>query len=211
MIPPLVLEPKDNEIILDMCAAPGSKTTQLAEMMKNKGIIIANDNSLKRLKALRINLQRAGISDCAVNYMDGRNLWKTGLKFDKVSLDAPCSGSGTIISSYRVLKMWSPFIVKKMSRLQKQLITSASKCLKGNGSVVYSTCSLDPEENEGVIDFAVRELGLRVEKIEINNLNYHKGIIEWNGKKFSKEIENCVRIHPFDNNTEGFFICKLRF
>ncbi|OYT42570.1 MAG: tRNA methyltransferase, partial [Candidatus Aenigmarchaeota archaeon ex4484_224] len=174
MIPPLVLDPKKNEYILDMCAAPGSKTTQMAQMMENQGIILALDDSLKRLQALRVNIQRLGIKNVVVALIDARKFWKKGIKFEKILLDVPCSASGTIISTYSVLNTWSPGLVKKLSKLQKQLIISAYKSLENDGILVYSTCSIDPEENEEVIDFAIRKLGMEVVGTKIRNLRYRE-------------------------------------
>jgi NOL1/NOP2/sun family putative RNA methylase len=210
MIPPLILDPKSNEIILDACAAPGSKTTQIAELMKNSGVIIANDYNLKRLKALRGNLQKLGVMNCITTYTDVRDFLKTGLKFDKILLDAPCSGSGSIVTSWRIMEEWSIGAIKRMSRYQKILLISVSRCLKENGTLVYSTCSMEPEENEENIDFAVRKLGLKVEKVKVKNLKYRNGLLEWNGKKFDESVANSIRIFPHDNLTEGFFVCRLR-
>ncbi|MDI6806588.1 MAG: RsmB/NOP family class I SAM-dependent RNA methyltransferase [Candidatus Aenigmarchaeota archaeon] len=209
MIPPLVLDPKQNEIILDMCAAPGSKTTQIAEMMGNRGVIVANDNNLKRLKALRANLQKLGVMNCVVTYTDARDFWKSGLKFDKILLDVPCSGSGSIVTSWRIMNEWSVRIIKRMSRFQKSLLVAATRCLSKDGILVYSTCSMEPEENEENVDFAVRKLGLEVEKFKIKNLKCREGMLEWD-KKYDKSVTNAVRIFPHDNLTEGFFVCKLR-
>jgi NOL1/NOP2/sun family putative RNA methylase len=210
MIPPLVLDPKPDEIILDACAAPGSKTTQIAELMKNSGAIIANDYNLKRLKALRGNLQRLGVMNCVVTYMDIRDFWKTGLKFDKILLDAPCSGTGSIVSSWRIMKECSISTIKRLSNYQKILLKSVVKCLKEDGILVYSTCSMEPEENEENVDFAVKKLGLRVERVKVKGLKHRNGLLEWNRKKFDESIANSIRIFPQDNLTEGFFICKLR-
>ncbi len=210
MIPPLILDPKPEDRILDLCAAPGSKTTQMAAMMKNKGIIVANDDSVKRIKALCMNLQKCGIKNCIVTITDGRKFWRKGLKFNKILLDVPCSGSGTIISSYSVFETWSPYIVFRLSKLQKQLLKSAVRCLEKDGIIVYSTCSMDPEENEDVIDFGVKKLGLEVEEVKLKGVRYREGIIQWNKKKFNESVSNAIRIYPHDNLTEGFFICRLR-
>lgn len=210
MIPPLVLNPKPKELILDMCAAPGSKTTQIAMLMKNSGLIVANDNSLKRIKALRANLQRMGVKNCLVSFEKGEFIWKKKIKFDKILVDVPCSGSGKIITSPFSLSLWSQTAVERLSGLQKKLLFSASKCIKKSGVIVYSTCSLDPEENEEVIDFCIKRLGLTTEEIRIKNLKYREGITKWNGKRLNREVKNAIRIFPFDNFTEGFFVCKLR-
>jgi NOL1/NOP2/sun family putative RNA methylase len=206
MVPPLVLDPKPNEVVLDLCAAPGAKTTQIAAMMKNSGILVANDINYKRIRALRGNLQRCGVLNTLVTKILGENFWKKNIKFDKILLDVPCTATGTL--NPRVLKETSLSSVRSLSKLQKKLLTSASRCLKKNGIMVYSTCSLEPEENEENINFAIRELGLKTEKIKIKNLPSGKFLTEWNGNKFDKGVENAVRILP-SNKTEGFFICKL--
>lgn len=210
MIPPLVLDPKPEDRVLDLCAAPGSKTTQIAAMMKNEGIIVANDDSTKRIKALCTNLQKCGVRNCIVTIMDGRKFWRKGLKFDKILLDVPCSGSGTIISSFSIFETWSPSVVFRLSKLQKQLLSAAVKCLDREGVIVYSTCSMDPEEDEAVVDFGVRKLGLEIEEVRLKGVKYRGGIVEWNGKRFDESVSKAIRIFPHDNLSEGFFICRLR-
>ncbi len=210
MVPPLVLDPKKDDVILDMCAAPGSKTTQMAQMMGNEGLIVALDDSLKRLQALRVNTQKLGIKNTVVILIDARKFWKKDVKFGKILLDVPCSGSGTIISSYSVFGIWSPFLVKKLSGLQKQLIRSAYQCLEKDGILVYSTCSIDPEENEEVIDYAIKRFGMEAEEIRIKGLKYREGLTKWLDKKVDSQLKNAIRFYPHDNFTEGFFICKLR-
>ena len=209
LVPVLVLDPKPGETVLDACASPGSKTTFIAELMRNEGMIIANDVSPKRIKALSFNLQKIGCSNAIVTMMDARKISKLGLKFDKILLDVPCSSSGTFISSYSVLKFWSQHIVKRLSNLQKQILKEAVKVLKENGILVYSTCSLDPEENEENLDYAVKKLNLVPEKIEIKGLKYREGISEYEKRKF-EYAKYAIRFYPFDNFTEGFFVCKLR-
>jgi len=206
-VPPLVLDPKPNEIILDLCAAPGAKTTQIAAMMENTGSIIANDITYKRLKALRGNLQRCGVLNTVVTKIYGEVFWKTNLKFNKILLDAPCTGTGTL--NPRILKQTSEFGIRKLSKLQKELLVSAVKCLEENGIIIYSTCSLEPEENEENIDFVIKNFGLTTEKIEIKNLPCGQALLEWNGKKFDESMANAIRILPSEK-MEGFFICKLR-
>lgn len=210
MIPPLVLEANENDIVLDMTASPGSKTTQMAAMMSNKGLIVANDISMKRLTALRFNLQKCGVANTIVTNLDGRWLHNMKIKFNKILLDAPCSSSGTCVSNPNVFNSWSQGKVNQLSRLQKQLLESASKCLEDDGIIVYSTCSIDPEENEEVIDFAVKNLDLKVEKIKLKNIKTMNGLTNYGKREYDSSVKNAVRINPLDNMTEGFFICKLR-
>lgn len=206
MVPPTILEPKTNETILDLCASPGAKTTQMASAMKNTGAIIANDITYKRLKALRGNLQRCGVLNTVVTKMFGESFWKMGLKFNRILLDAPCTATGSL--NPRILQQTSPSSIKILSKLQKRLLISASNCLKEDGVLVYSTCSLEPEENEENIDFAVRKLGLTTEKIE-TNFPHMPALLEWNENKYDDAVANAVRAAP-SSKTEGFFICKLK-
>lgn len=209
LVPPIVLDPRPGDSLLDMCAAPGSKATHIAQLMQNQGLLIANDTNPKRIKALASNLQRMGVTIAVVTRMKGQNIWKLGMSFDKILLDVPCSSSGTYISSFRVLNFWSQHTVLRLSNLQKQLIASAYKVLKPGGTLVYSTCSMDPEENEENITWAIKKFGLEPQPIKIKGLKYREGIKEWNGKKYVG-VENCIRFYPWDNWTEGFFVCKLK-
>ncbi|MBU5689834.1 MAG: NOL1/NOP2/sun family putative RNA methylase [Candidatus Aenigmatarchaeota archaeon] len=210
MIPPIVLDPKENELVLDMTASPGSKTTQMAALMNNKGLIVANDINMKRLTALRFNLQKCGVANAIVTNLDGRWIHNMQVSFDKILLDAPCSSSGTCISNPNVFSSWNQGKVNQLSRLQKQLLESAYKCLNEGGVIVYSTCSIDPEENEEVIDFAVKNLNLKTEKIKLNHIKTRDSLTVFEKREYDSSVKNAVRINPFDNMTEGFFICKLR-
>lgn len=206
MIPPIILNPNENDIVLDMCASPGSKTTQMAAMMNNSGLIVANDVSFIRLKPLSINIQRCGVTNAIITLMEGR-FFKT--KFDKILVDAPCSGTGTIRKSYQPLVEWGPNLIRQMAGIQKQLIDTAFALLNENGTLVYSTCSMEPEENEGVIDFLLnKHNNAKLEKININ-LKSSNPVLEFEGKKYSSEIKKCLRIWPQDNDTDGFFIAKI--
>lgn len=206
MLPPLVLDIKDN--ILDMCAAPGSKTGQIASLMKNKGLIIANDPNYIRLKALDLNLQRLGVMNVVITNMKGYFIKE---KFDSILVDAPCSGTGAIRKSPNTVKIYNPKMIRKLCSDQKGLINNAFKILNEKGSLVYSTCSLEPEENEGVIDFLLNRYdNAKVEKIKFKGLKISDAVLEFEGKKYNDEIKKTVRIWPQDNDTEGFFVAKIR-
>ncbi len=209
MLPPLVMEVGQHEFIIDACAAPGSKTTQLAMMMENRGVIIANDANISRIRALTHNIQKAGAANCIITNYDARYLNKAGIKAAKILLDAPCTASGKIIKNKRMIEKWKYWRVKKMARMQKALIRGLAECLEKGGILVYSTCSVEPEENEEVIDYAVEKCNLEVEKATLKGIKTRYGLKEWNGKKF-EWYDKVIRIWPQDNLTEGFFICKLR-
>ncbi|MEM4243017.1 MAG: RsmB/NOP family class I SAM-dependent RNA methyltransferase, partial [Candidatus Woesearchaeota archaeon] len=149
MIPPLVLDPKPGERVLDMAAAPGSKASQMAQMMGNEGILVANDVAGARLAALGINLQRCGVLNAIITLMKGEQM--RGMEFDKILLDAPCSGTGTIRKSIKTILMWNPEMIKRLAAMQRKMIFAAYGLLARGGTLVYSTCSTEPEEDEAVI------------------------------------------------------------
>lgn len=215
MLPIIVLKPKPNEIILDLCAAPGSKTTQTAAQMQNTGIIIANEVSLGRIKILASNLERCGVANTIITKKEGValciKLKKENFLFDKILIDAPCSGEGTLRSSPRTYIMWNIKTIKSLPRIQKNLFKSAFEILKPNGEIIYSTCTHAPEENEGVVNDILNEFGnsIRLEEIKIP-IKSREGINKWEDKNYNLQVEKCARIYPHDNNTEGFFVAKFR-
>jgi NOL1/NOP2/sun family putative RNA methylase len=208
MIPPMALDLNDDDLVLDMAASPGSKTTQMAAIMGNEGAIIANDVDKRRLVALRSNLQRCGVMNVATTVGRGEDMWKSGVKFDKILLDAPCTGTGTM--NPRILKSTGERLIGGFSKRQKSLIESASKSLKEGGLLVYSTCSVEPEENEAVVDFAVESLGMKTLRpdLKIPKNLLAEPILEWEGESYSRSVSDSFRILP-TGKTEGFFACAL--
>ena len=209
MISTRILDPKEKDLVLDMCASPGAKTTHLAQIMSNKGLIIANEKNYGRINALNSNLQRCGVLNTVVTLMDGREL---NYKFDKILLDAPCTGSGTIrgltSNSRYLVKSWNINKILSTSGLQKKLILNAYNNLKEKGILVYSVCSLEPEEGEEVIQFLLDNTNAKIEKI---NLGIKTEVnLEFNKKTFSKEINKCLKLWPQNYDTEGFFIAKIK-
>ncbi len=242
MLPVIALKPKQDEIILDLCSAPGSKTTQLAAEMQNTGTIIANDVSLGRIKILASNLERCGVTNTIITKKDGialcRKLKKNKFYFDKILVDVPCSGEGTLRSSPKTYVMWNIKTIKALPKIQKALLKSALEILKPNGEIIYSTCTHAPEENEGVVNSILEEFKdkIKIEKISLP-IKCREGIKSWEGKefcelnksaskasvvglggrekrtkgnKFSSELKKACRIYPQDNNTEGFFLVKIK-
>lgn len=207
MIPPLVLKPKEGEKVLDLTAAPGSKTTELAALMSNKGHILANELDKIRYERLKYNIEAQGTK--IVEVVNGRgekigdNYPET---FDKVLLDTPCSGEGRfIVNSLATYRDWSPKKVKELSKLQKKLFESAYKALKPNGIMVYSTCTLNEEENELILDWAIKNLNVKLLDIDIQIKNAQKGFTE----NTDQTINKSIRILP-SKDTEGFFVAKLK-
>ncbi|MBI4159130.1 RsmB/NOP family class I SAM-dependent RNA methyltransferase [Candidatus Woesearchaeota archaeon] len=207
MIPPIVLNPKVGDIVLDACASPGSKTTQMAAMMHNEGIIVANDIKDDRIRALSTNLQRCGVSNVVLTKSWAESIT---MKFDKILLDAPCSGTGTIRKSLKTIKIWNPNMYKKLAGAQKGLISHCFDILRENGTMVYSTCSISPEENEEVVNFLLQKYeNARLEEISLN-IKRSNPVLESKGEILSKDIKKCLRIWPQDNDTSGFFVAKIR-
>lgn len=216
MLPIIVLKPKPHENILDLCASPGSKTTQIASAMKNTGFIIANEKSLGRIKILSSNLERCGVTNTIITRADGINLCeklkKHKIKFDKILVDAPCSGEGTLRSSLATYKMWNINTINALSKLQKKLFQNAFEILKEGGEIIYSTCTHAPEEDEEIVDFILKEFKdkIKIERIILpKELKPRLGITKWKDKEYIEEVKYSCRIYPHDNNTEGFFITKF--
>lgn len=213
MIPPLVLDPKPNEKILDMAAAPGSKTTQLAALMGNTGEIVANEPNMVRLQKLEHNLKLQGVTNTKLISMHGElitNLYTD--YFDKVMVDAPCSGEGRICMYYQdSFKYWSYSNISNYASLQKKLLISALLAVKPGGTVVYSTCTLAPEENEEVVDWILRktEGKVKVEDFSANGFRFYPAVRKWEEKEYLPQVSLAKRIIPSDL-MEGFFVVKLK-
>lgn len=212
MIPPLVLNPKENEKVLDLTAAPGSKTTQMAAMMNNKGYIFANELDRLRCERLKYNLEKQGAKIVEVNNGRGESIGKQYENyFDKVLLDAPCSGEGRFLATdARTYKSWSERTVKELAKLQKKLLKSAYLALRPCGEMVYSTCTLNKEENEEILEWTCNELDIEILDIEAKiakDVAASKNIVP--AVSDIANIKKALRILP-SKETEGFFVARLR-
>lgn len=195
MLPPIVLNPKVNENILDMCAAPGGKTTQMACLSNNKAFITAVERNKIRAEKLKYNLQKQGAGTVNVMIDDARNL-SDFFKFDKILLDAPCSGSGTD----NVFKSnFTKELIQKSSKTQEVLLKKALKLLKPGGELIYSTCSILKEENENILEKCLKNTDYKLEKIELSDE------IELLPSKF-EEVKTIAPNEYF----EGFFVAKIK-
>lgn len=210
MLPPLLVrrELEEARFVLDGCAAPGSKTTQLSALMGNRNTIVANDISYSRIRALKFNLEKTGAMNVVITNQDLRLF--PSLRFDVVILDAPCSAEGTMRKGEGLSRLWSEKMVKGCAGLQRTLVTKAYDLLADGGVMVYSTCTFAPEENEGVINHLVEKRGAKLEKIGIDGLKTSTAVDSWKGKDFDEEVKKAIRIWPHHNDTGGFFLAKVR-
>ena len=212
MLPPLILDPKPGETILDLTAAPGSKTTQIACLMQGQGRLVANDNKKIRFFKLRANcaMQGASFVETTLRYGEafGREWPNT---FDRVLADVPCSAEGRFdVNEPKSIGYWKPMKVREMARKQKRLLWSAIQTLKIGGTLVYSTCTFAPEENELVINWALQKFGkaIRVEPITLDLSNVSSGLAAWDKVTFDPSVKLVRRILP-GPEMEGFFLAKL--
>jgi len=202
-IPATLFTDLKGKAVLDACAAPGGKTVQLADLMGNSGVLVALDVKKRRLAALSNHLERCHVSNTVVYLLDARQTSRLKMKFDKILIDAPCSGNFAVDQDW--FKRRTPVDVERNARLQREILAEAVACLSDEGEIVYSTCSLEPEENEINMDWAIKHLDLQIEEIDCHG---QKGLTKVFGKELDVSVARCRRIWPAE--TQGFFVCKLK-
>ncbi len=210
MIPVHVLDPKPGEMNADVAAAPGGKTTQMAQLMRNEGCILAVEKNPRRARALVSNIQRMRVVNTIVIVKDMLELKGYDNLFDKVLLDAPCTGEGLLPLDFGRWIRGSPEEFRKTSSMQIKMLNRAIDLVRQGGLIAYSTCSIAPEENEYVISevLEAREditiVPTRLEGVGESGLTYYNGV------DFPSELKHCLRLYPHKDETEGFFVCLLK-
>jgi NOL1/NOP2/sun family putative RNA methylase len=199
------LDVREGQSVLDVAAAPGGKTTFIAQRMRNTGSIIALEPNAKRARSTAFNLERLGVCNTCLCNIDGSAAASLG-EFDRVLLDAPCSCEGVIAKDPSRKTSHSPEDVDYCAARQKKLLEAAVRATRPGGIIVYSTCSFAPEENEMMIDWAVRELGMQVEPFAHGS----EGMGAFGDREFHPSIRNARRFYPHLHDTTGFFVARLR-
>jgi len=207
MFPAQILNPKPDETIIDMCAAPGSKSTHLAQLMKNEGKLILIEKNEKRIPALETNIRRMGIKNSVVINLNAIEVGTLNIQAEKILLDAPCTGEGLIRQDKGRKKSKTLNDIKLLARVQKKLLAAGLKALKPGGHLVYSTCSIAPEENELVVNSVINNKDYSISKI-VKQYGV-KGLSEVFGETLNKDLEFTQRLYPHIHDTIGFFLCLI--
>ena len=208
MLPAKVLGPRPGEIILDLCAAPGGKTTHLAQLMGDRGLVVANDFKFERTHVLRSHIDRLGILSVLVCCYHGQS-FPLRRKFDRVLLDPPCSAEGTYRAGLPPTRSENPKVARHLVRVQKELLRHALAVLRPGGTLVYSTCTYAPEENEAVVNEGVSSGQAELLPVQ-SPLPHSQGLPSWQGEAYHADLVKALRFYPHQVNSWGFFIAHLR-
>jgi 16S rRNA (cytosine1407-C5)-methyltransferase len=210
-VPVALLDPRHGDRILDLCAAPGGKTAQIAFALGNRGTLIANDQSHARVRALQGNLERLGVVNVTITAVDGANYPAAAGQFHRILVDAPCSGEGTLRRPGGPRRALGPEHSSRQAARQRALLRKGVQRLRPGGRLVYSTCTFAPEENELVVGAILDEFAGRIHLVPaaLPALISAPGLTHWDGRALDPELAGCLRIWPHHNDTGGFFAALL--
>lgn len=203
-----LLGPRPGERVLDLCAAPGGKTTHLADLMADQGSIVAADVSEKRLRALLGNVYRTAHTNILALAADGRR-FPPGATFDRILADVPCSGEGMARKKGGRVGRTSPAALKRMTRSQEKLLRRAAELVRPGGEILYVTCTYAPEENEAVVSRVLSDTDLEVLPIELD-VPHAPGLTRFEDLVFDERLSGAARIYPHHLDSGGLFLCHLR-
>ena len=203
----LALGPEPGDVVLDLCAAPGGKTSLLAQLMKNRGLIVANDRYPNRLIPLHANLKRLGVTNTVTLCYPGQHFPKR-LRFDRILVDVPCSAEGTLRGAANSNLRQTYQSGNKLPGLQRDLLLRAFDLLKPGGALLYSTCTYNPDENESVVQFLLENRKAKVQPISLD-LPHSPGLQQWKEITYDATIQQCWRIYPHQLDTVGFFLARV--
>ncbi len=213
MLPAFLLRPEPGEFVLDLCAAPGNKTAQMALMMAGRGTVIANEVNGNRMQPLRQAINRLGLANVTTTVSDATAFPKQSRPFDRIMADVVCSCEGTCRKNPDVLDMDVKLHAERISRTQVAILTRALQLCKPGGRIVYATCTYAPEENEMVVQAALDavspKIAARIVAGEMPGWRWSPGLKKWQGAQFRSDMENAIRIYPHQNDTGGFFIALI--
>lgn len=212
MLPVIALEPQENERVLDLCSAPGGKSSHIAALMKNTGVLFSNDANRDRIKAVVGNFHRLGVMNAVISCEDGCKYSSIMTGFDRILVDAPCTGTGVIAKDPSVKTSKSEIDIQRCYNLQRKLLLTAIDCLSAKsptgGYIVYSTCSILPEENEWVIDYVLKKRNV---KLVPTGLDFGtEGFVNYRHFRFHPSMKHTRRYYPHTHNMDGFFVAKLK-
>lgn len=212
MLPVALLDPKPGERVLDLCAAPGGKTAQIAIRMNNSGTLVANDLNIRRLQLVHQTLERFGIVNVSTTNCDGSNYPPAAGQFDRILVDAPCSCEGTARRQPGILDRVGPHVSARMSGVQRALLKKAVQLCRAGGRIVYATCTFAPEENEAVVDAVLNEYGADVVSVvpaRVDGFRWSPALTEWQSRRFDDAMRHALRVWPHQNDSGGFFVAVL--
>jgi NOL1/NOP2/sun family putative RNA methylase len=205
---PIALSVKEGAFVLDMCASPGGKTAQMAQMMKNTGLIIANELYASRHIPLVHTINRLGVLNTILSSYQAQEFPLRDQRFDYILADVPCSGEGR----FRIMREGARYVVhksrKKLPDLQKRIILRGFDLLKEGGEMIYSTCTYDPEENESVVHFLLQQRHSDILPLGLD-CDYQPGLLEWKKEIYDRRLEKTARFYPHRIDSVGFFMARI--